>query len=84
MQISLNIQDDIYQKLVNSGIDMQSKFNEYITSLVNQKDTYMHSKEFQEDRAYFHQALEDIESGKDKLIEHREYEEDMENFIKSL
>jgi hypothetical protein len=84
MQISLNIQDDIYQKLVNSGIDMQSKFNEYITSLVNQKDTYMHSKEFQEDRAYFHQALEDIESGKDELIEHREYEEDMENFIKSL
>jgi len=84
MQISLNIQDDIYQKLVNSGVDMQSKFNEYLTNLVNQKDTYMHSKEFQEDRAYFHQALEDIESGKDELIEHREYEEDMKKFIESL
>jgi hypothetical protein len=42
------------------------------------------SLNIQEDSAYFHQALEDIESGKDELIENEEYEEDMENFIKSL
>ena len=84
MQISLNIQDDVYQKLVNAGVDMQSKFNEYLISFANQKDSYMNSQQFQENKAYFHQALEDIESGKDELIEHREYEEDMEKFIKSL
>ena len=84
MQISLNIRDDVYKKLVNAGVDMQSKFNEYLTNLTNKKDTYLDSKQFQEDKAYFNQALEDIDSGKDELIEHEEYEEDMERFIKSL
>ena len=84
MQISLNIQDDVYQKLVNSGVDMQLKFNEYLKSLANKKDAYMDSSQFQEDKAYFHQALSDIESGKDELIEHTEYEEDMAKFVESL
>jgi len=84
MQISLNIQDEVYQKLVNTGVDMQSKINDYLTSLANKKDSYMDSQQFQENKAYFHQALEDIENGRDELIEHREYEEDMEKFIKSL
>jgi len=84
MQISLNIQDDVYKKLINSGVDMQSKFNEYLTNLTNKKDIYIDSKQFQEDKTYFNQALEDIESGKEELIENEEYEEDMERFIKSL
>jgi len=84
MQISLNVQDDVYQKLINAGVDMQSKINDYLLSLANKKDNYLDSKEFQEDKAYFHQALADIESGKEELFESKEYEEDMEKFIKSL
>jgi predicted CopG family antitoxin len=72
MQISLNIQDDVYQKLKSAGIDMQSKINEYLLNLVDKKDDYLNSKQFQEDRAYFHEALEDIESGKTKPLSHTE------------
>ena len=84
MQISLNIKDDVYKKLVDAGVDMQSKFNDYLSNLANKKDTYINSKQFNKDKAYFNQALEDIESGKDELIEQKEYEEDMDKFIKSL
>jgi len=84
MRISLNIQDDVYQKLVNAGVDMQSKINDYLVNLASKKDTSLNSQQFKENSAYFHEALKDIESGKDELIEHKEYEEDMENFIKSL
>ena len=39
MQISLNIQDDVYKQLVNAGVDMQSKINEYLVNLVDKKMT---------------------------------------------
>lgn len=84
MQISLNIQDEVYKKLLNAGVDMQSKFNDYLESLTNKKDTYINSTQFQEDRVYFHKALEDIESGKDELLENKEYEIEIEKFIESL
>jgi hypothetical protein len=84
MQISLNIQDDVYQKLVNAGVDMQSKVNDYLISLVSNKDAYMDSLQFQEDRAYFHKALEDIESGRNELLTQEQYDNEMELFEKSL
>ena len=46
MQISLNIQDNVYQKLKSAGIDMQSKINEYLLNLVDRKDDYLNSKQF--------------------------------------
>jgi len=63
MQISLNIQDDVYQKLVNAGVDMQSKFNDYLSIIANKKDTYLNSQQFQDDKIYFHQALQEVENG---------------------
>jgi len=84
MQISLNIQDDVYKKLVNAGVDMQSKFNDYLITLANKKDTYINSEQFQEDKAYFNQALEDIESGKEALIPFDDGLEDLDNFIDNV
>ena len=72
MQISLNIQDDVYQKLKSAGIDMQSKINEYLLNLVDKKDDYLSSKQYQEDRAYFQEALKEIESEKTKQLSHPE------------
>ena len=72
MQISLNIQDDVYQKLISTGVDMQSKINEYLVKLVDKKDDYLNSKQYEEDKAYFQEALEDIESGKTKPLSHTE------------
>jgi len=72
MQVSLNIQDDVYQKIKSAGIDMQSKINEYLLNLVDKKDDYLNSKQYQEDKAYFQEALEEIESEKTKPLSHTE------------
>ncbi|WP_434636301.1 hypothetical protein MLC35_06810 [Sulfurimonas sp. NW7] len=80
MQISLNIQDDVYQKLKSAGIDMQSKINEYLLNLVDRKDDYLNSKQFQEDKAYFQNALENIESGKTKPLSHTEVWNTIEHY----
>ncbi len=84
MQVSLDIKDEVYKKLVGAGIDMQAKFNEYLTNLVTSKDVYMSSKQFQEDKAYFHEALREVESEEVELIEQEDYDKDMNTFMKSL
>ncbi len=84
MQVSLNIQDDVYQKLKSAGVDMQSKINEYLLNLVDKKDDYLNSKQYQEDRAYFQEALEEIESGKTELLSQEQYEKEMKAFEQSL
>ena len=52
---------------------MQSKINDYLNS-----------KQFQEDRAYFHEILEDIESSKTELLTQEQYDKEMKAFEKSL
>ena len=82
MQISLNVQDEIYHKLKSAGVDMQAKINEYLLSLVDKKDNYMDSKQFQEDKAYFQAALENIESGKVEPLSHDEVWKKIEEHTK--
>ena len=84
MQVSINIQDDLYKKVVSSGMDMQTKFNEYLLTLFDKKETYMNSQQFQEDKAYFNNALDEIESGKDELLSQDEYNKEMNEFMKAL
>ena len=79
MQISLNIDDTIYEKLKRSGIDIQAKMDEMINSLLKER---VHSEEFLENRAYFQSVLEEIESGKTKLLSHDEVWEKIETLIK--
>ena len=71
MQVSLNIEDEIYKKVVNVGIDMQTKISEYLLSLADKKEGYRSSKQFKEDKAYFHSALADIESEKTQPLSHQ-------------
>ena len=84
IQISLNIQNDVYRKLVNAGVDMQSKFNDYLSIIADTKDTYLISQQFKDDKVYFQEALREVEDGKIVLLSQEEYDEDMNEFIKSL
>ncbi len=84
MQVSINIQDDLYKQFVESGVDMQTKFNEYLLTLLNKKDNYLSSKQFQEDKIYFNDALSEIENGNDKILSQKEYDEEMNEFMKTL
>ena len=76
MQVSINIQDDLYKKVLNSGMDMQTKFNEYLLTLFEKKERYSENKE------YFHNALEEIESGKVDLLSHDDVWEQIDKHTK--
>ena len=84
MQVSVNIQDDLYKRFVESGADMQTKFNEYLLTLLDKKDSYLNSKQFQEDKTYFNNALNEIENGNDVPLTQKEYDEEMNEFMKTL
>lgn len=84
MQISIDIQDDLYKKVLNSGIDMQTKFNEYLLTLFDKKEEYLNSRQFREDKKYFHNALNEIESGKVDLVPFNDGLDKLDDFIYSV
>jgi len=84
MQISINIQDDLYKRFVESGADIQTKFNEYLLTLLDKKESDLNSTQFQEDKTYFNNALNEIENGNDTLLTQQEYDEEMNEFMKTL
>jgi len=84
MQVSVNIQDDLYKRFIESGADIQTKFNEYLSTLLDKKENYLNSTQFQEDKAYFNNALNEIENGNDTLLTQQEYDEEMNEFMKTL
>ncbi len=84
MQVSINIQDDLYKRFVENGADMQTKFNEYLLTLLDKKDNYLNSKQFQEDKIYFNDALNEIENGNDIALSQKEYDAEMNEFMKAL
>jgi len=67
--------------LKKSGIDIQEKIDEMLNSLVKER---FHSEEFLENRAYFQNVLEEIESGKAELLSQEEYEKEIEEILNSL
>ena len=81
--IHFQVEDDLYKKVVSSGMDMQSKFNEYLLTLFDKKEIYMSSKQFKEDKAYFQNSLEEIDSEKVKTLSHDEAWEQIEKHTKA-
>lgn len=80
MQVSIDVQDDLYEKVLNSGIDMQSEFNDYLRRQI-EENSYKDSKEFQENRAYFHKIHEEIKNGEATLIPLDEGWDTLDDFI---
>lgn len=68
-------------KFVESGVDVQTKINEYLLTLLDKKDTYLDSKQFKEDKTYFNNALDEIESSKVKLVPFNDGFDELDEFI---
>ena len=79
MQITLDINDNTYNTLIKSGIDIKEQLKEYIATLA-----YKNTKEYQENKAYFQSVLDDVESGKAKLISQSEYDKVINEFEAKL
>ncbi|MEO1953570.1 MAG: hypothetical protein ABGW74_02580 [Campylobacterales bacterium] len=82
MQVSLNIQDDLYQQLVSCGIDIQNEAIKTFKKIVETKPAK--SKEFLENQAYFQNILDDIENGDVELVPFEDGLEDLDNFIDNV
>jgi hypothetical protein len=83
MQVSLNIKDDLYNRAIRSGIDMQSKFTEYLKNQLDKKD-YLSSEQFQEDKTYFQNAYDELKTGKTEVLSHEKSWDEIEKHIDTL
>jgi len=72
--------------MMKYGIDIQAELKSAIENFLEKKrkHDYLGSKEFQEDKAYFEDALEGIESGRAKLLDQETYEREMDSFVEDL
>jgi hypothetical protein len=84
MQVSIDIRGDLYQKVINNGVDMQTKFNEYISTLFDLKESYVNSKQFQEDITFFENSFQEIENGKVQLVPFDNGLDKLDDFIDNV
>jgi hypothetical protein len=75
MQVTVDINDDIYNAFVQNGVNVQEMIKAYIAKL-----TPASSEAFLEDKAYFQTILEEVESGKATLLSEESYEKEMQAF----
>jgi polyhydroxyalkanoate synthesis regulator phasin len=79
--LQFQIQDDIYQNIIDSGIDIQTKFKEFLTELVD--DGYP-SISTQEAKKRVSEAVEEYENGKGSYLLEEEYNQEMNIFMDNL
>ncbi|PHQ88467.1 MAG: hypothetical protein COB42_08775 [Sulfurimonas sp.] len=65
--IKLELEDNIYQNIVKSGIDIQSKFKEFLFDLVDDSYPAISTKEAKERVA---KAVEEYTNGNMKTVSH--------------
>jgi len=77
---TIQIENSLYNEIMKYGIDIQAELKNAIENFLEKKrkHDYLASKEFQEDKAYFKEALEGIELGKRKTISHEDVWEAIE------
>lgn len=83
MQISIEVQKELYDQVVSSGVDMQRKFNEYLRSQLDE-NSYIDSPQFQEDKAYFHKIREEVKKGEVELLPFDEDIDTLDDFIDNV
>lgn len=82
MQITINIQDNIYQNILNSGIDIQSKINEFLSEFVSD-DSYPAISKNQASKQV-EKALNDYQTNKNLFLDDVQSSERMSKFIDGL
>ncbi len=82
MQISLDIQDEVYQKLVSAGVDIREQFREFARNLVS-SDNYK-GITFEEAQQRVSDAVKRYESGTGSYLDEDEYEKEMKMLFDDL
>ena len=79
--ISIELEDALYDDLVEQGIDIKSKIKDFIYDLLD--DGYP-AISFEEAKKRVSDAVKEYKSGKGIYYTEEEYEKEMKNFFESL
>jgi len=79
--IQLQLQDDLYEEILSNGIDIQLKFKEYLSNLVD--DGYP-SITTEEAKKRVSDAVDRYKNGTGTYLNENEYKEHINNKMESL
>ena len=82
--IHFQVEDNLYDEIIKKGINIQDELKLALNKILYKKESYLNSQNFQDDKAYFHNAFDEIESGKSLLLNQEDYDKEMNEFIKAL
>ena len=83
MQISIDIQDDIYRRLQTAGIDIQSRINEFALLLLK-RDSDTKPLSFDEASKRVSEAVERYDTQSGEYLDELQYKREMERFYKTI
>ena len=81
--IKLQVEDNIYDEIVKSGMNIQEELKHALNKLISKKNPYMNSEQYKEDKKHFNNALDSIESGNEELVSHSDVWEQIEEHTKA-
>ncbi|MDD5371949.1 MAG: hypothetical protein PHO62_00825 [Sulfurimonas sp.] len=81
--IQFQVEDSLYNEIVKRGINIQDELKLALNKILYKKDSYLNSQNFQEDKAYFQNALDEIDSGEIKPLSHNDVWEQIEKHSKA-
>ncbi len=79
--IKIEIEDHIYKKVVDSGVNLQERFKEMIYDFLDDGYPAITTEEAKRRVA---KAVKDVRNGSATLLTQEEYDKDMDSFLKSL
>ena len=79
--IKIELEDHIYKRVIDSGVNLQEKFKEMIYDFLDDSYPAITAKEA---KKRVTKAVKDIRNGSAILLTQEEYDKDMEKFLKSL
>lgn len=80
--IKLQVEDSLYNEIIKSGINIQEELKLALNRLIPKKNDYINSQQYKEDKKYFNNALDNIESGNEQLISHTDIWEQIQEHTK--
>ena len=81
--INLNIENDIYEEIKKGGIDIQKKFNEFLSQFTFQDKDYP-AIGTEEAKKRVAKAVEEYSSGEGRYFSQDEYKNRMNSFMEKL
>lgn len=82
--IQFQVEDSLYNEIVKRGINIQDELRLALNKILYKKESYLSSQNFQDDKAYFQNALDEIEGGEVKLVPFNDGFDELDAFIDNV